>query len=147
LLPRLHPPAPRAGDAGPADHPRRRRRPGADPLLGALRPRPHARRLRPAPPRRLFSRPALWLAALGDRLHPGRHHLPRRLQPVHPPPDPDLLLMLLARLPDVVRLIDLALAEDLGRGDVTTEAVIGDGSEPLRAALVAREELVVFGLE
>ena len=55
--------------------------------------------------------------------------------------------MLLARLPDVVSLIDLALAEDLGRGDVTTEAVIDAGGGPMRAELVAREELVVFGLE
>jgi nicotinate-nucleotide pyrophosphorylase (carboxylating) len=55
--------------------------------------------------------------------------------------------MSIARLPDVVRLIDLALAEDLGRGDVTTEAVIDGGGGPMRAELVAREELVVFGLE
>lgn len=50
----------------------------------------------------------------------------------------------LARRPAVGRLIDLALDEDLGRGDVTTEAVIGAGA--MRAAIVAREPLVVFGL-
>jgi nicotinate-nucleotide pyrophosphorylase (carboxylating) len=52
----------------------------------------------------------------------------------------------LAHLPAVQRLIDLALDEDLGRGDVTTAAVIGDDRAPARARLVARERLVVFGL-
>ncbi len=53
----------------------------------------------------------------------------------------------LARLPDVSQLIDLALAEDLGRGDVTSASVLdGDGGQ-VSAALVARAELVVFGLE
>lgn len=53
----------------------------------------------------------------------------------------------LAALPDVGRLIDLALAEDLGRGDVTTESVIGAHREPVRAELVAREDLIVFGVD
>ena len=53
----------------------------------------------------------------------------------------------LARLPDVSQLIDLALAEDLGRGDVTSASVLdGDGGQ-VTASLVARAELVVFGLE
>src|SRR5262249_34724439 len=44
-------------------------------------------------------------------------------------------------------LIDLALEEDLGRGDVTTQAVCeGDGGEA-RAVLLAKQALVVFGLE
>ena len=53
---------------------------------------------------------------------------------------------MLAALPDVARLIDLALAEDLGRGDVTTESVIGIDTRPVVADLVAREDLVVFGV-
>ncbi len=51
----------------------------------------------------------------------------------------------LARRPAVRRLVELALDEDLGRGDVTTEAVVGVGGA-LDAAIVAREPLVVFGL-
>ncbi|GAB4567035.1 MAG: carboxylating nicotinate-nucleotide diphosphorylase [Haliangiales bacterium] len=53
----------------------------------------------------------------------------------------------LARLPAVSRLIDLALDEDLGRGDVTTEAVIGATGAHLRAVIAARADLVVFGLD
>ena len=53
----------------------------------------------------------------------------------------------LARLYAVSRLIDLALDEDLGRGDVTTETVIeGEGGDAL-AVIVAREPLVVSGLD
>ena len=51
----------------------------------------------------------------------------------------------LVRLPEVSRLIDLALGEDLGRGDVTSASVLdGDGGE-VAAAAVAREPLVVCG--
>lgn len=50
----------------------------------------------------------------------------------------------LAWSPAVGQLIDLALEEDLGRGDITTE-VIGE-SRPGVAALVARAPLVVCGL-
>jgi nicotinate-nucleotide pyrophosphorylase (carboxylating) len=45
----------------------------------------------------------------------------------------------------VRRLIDLALEEDLGRGDVTTQAVIDAGAKAT-AHLVAREPLVLAGL-
>jgi nicotinate-nucleotide pyrophosphorylase (carboxylating) len=45
----------------------------------------------------------------------------------------------------VRRLIDLALEEDLGRGDVTTQAVI-DAGTTATAHLVAREPLVLAGL-
>jgi nicotinate-nucleotide pyrophosphorylase (carboxylating) len=45
----------------------------------------------------------------------------------------------------VRRLIDLALEEDLGRGDVTTQAVIEAG-RTATADLVAREPLVLAGL-
>jgi nicotinate-nucleotide pyrophosphorylase (carboxylating) len=47
--------------------------------------------------------------------------------------------------PAVERLIDLALEEDLGRGDVTTAAVL-DPDAQAEADLVAREPLVVAGL-
>jgi nicotinate-nucleotide pyrophosphorylase (carboxylating) len=55
--------------------------------------------------------------------------------------------MSIATLPDVVRLIDLAIAEDLGRGDVTTESVIGVDRTAVVADLVARQALVVFGVD
>jgi nicotinate-nucleotide pyrophosphorylase (carboxylating) len=45
----------------------------------------------------------------------------------------------------VRRLIDLALEEDLGRGDVTTQAVI-DAGVTATAHLVARQPLVLAGL-
>jgi nicotinate-nucleotide pyrophosphorylase (carboxylating) len=45
----------------------------------------------------------------------------------------------------VRRLIDLALEEDLGRGDVTTQAVIEAGKQAT-AHLVAREPMVLAGL-
>jgi nicotinate-nucleotide pyrophosphorylase (carboxylating) len=47
--------------------------------------------------------------------------------------------------PSVARLIDLALEEDLGRGDVTTAAVV-DAHAAVQALLMAREPLVVAGL-
>jgi nicotinate-nucleotide pyrophosphorylase (carboxylating) len=47
--------------------------------------------------------------------------------------------------PAVHRLIDLALEEDLGRGDVTTQAVI-DKDRTAAARLVAREPMVLAGL-
>jgi nicotinate-nucleotide pyrophosphorylase (carboxylating) len=45
----------------------------------------------------------------------------------------------------VQRLLDLALEEDAGRGDVTSAAVIDDGQEA-EADVVAKERLVVCGL-
>ena len=57
----------------------------------------------------------------------------------------------IATLPDVVRLVELALSEDLGRGDVTTDTVLGSNkgsaSETATARLVARQSLVVYGAE
>ncbi|HEX3694759.1 MAG TPA: carboxylating nicotinate-nucleotide diphosphorylase [Polyangia bacterium] len=47
--------------------------------------------------------------------------------------------------PAVQRLLDLALEEDVGRGDVTTAAVI-DESQEAEADIIARERLVVCGL-
>jgi nicotinate-nucleotide pyrophosphorylase (carboxylating) len=46
----------------------------------------------------------------------------------------------------VRRLIDLALEEDLGRGDVTTQAVI-QSDERATAHLVARDPMVLAGLD
>lgn len=55
--------------------------------------------------------------------------------------------MNLARLPEVAQLIDLALSEDLGRGDITTEALFADDHRQVSARIVAREELVVSGVD
>lgn len=51
----------------------------------------------------------------------------------------------LLSLPAVSRLLDLAIDEDLGRGDVTTWAVV-PADQHLCADVVAREDLVVFGV-
>jgi len=66
----------------------------------------------------------------------------------------------LAGIPAVRRLIELALDEDLGRGDVTSRAVFGAASlndgggggraadgPPVVADMTAREPIVAFGLE
>ncbi|MSO91890.1 MAG: carboxylating nicotinate-nucleotide diphosphorylase [Rhodospirillales bacterium] len=46
---------------------------------------------------------------------------------------------------DVAAVIDAALAEDVGLGDITTRAVIPKGAR-LKADVVAREEIVIAGL-
>lgn len=48
--------------------------------------------------------------------------------------------------PAVEALIALALEEDLGRGDVTAESVFAGDGGPARAILLAKQELVVYGL-
>ncbi|MCS6915012.1 MAG: carboxylating nicotinate-nucleotide diphosphorylase [Myxococcales bacterium] len=48
--------------------------------------------------------------------------------------------------PSVLRLIELALEEDLGRGDVTSEAIFGE-EEMARAVVQARADLVLSGLD
>jgi nicotinate-nucleotide pyrophosphorylase (carboxylating) len=59
----------------------------------------------------------------------------------------------LAAIPAVRRLIELALDEDLGRGDVTSSAVFGAspggerGGPPVVADMNAREPIVAFGIE
>lgn len=54
---------------------------------------------------------------------------------------------MMTKLPTgVLRLIDLALEEDLGRGDVTTESIFAESSRR-KANVVAREPLVVAGLD
>src|SRR5436309_11960969 len=47
--------------------------------------------------------------------------------------------------PRTAALIDLALAEDLGAGDRTSEALVPAGT-PARGRLAAKERLVVCGL-
>ncbi|MEZ4365893.1 MAG: carboxylating nicotinate-nucleotide diphosphorylase [Kofleriaceae bacterium] len=53
----------------------------------------------------------------------------------------------LAALPSVRRLIDLALDEDLGRGDVTTACTVGALVTQAIADMTARAPLTVFGLD
>lgn len=59
----------------------------------------------------------------------------------------------LAAIPAVRRLIELALDEDLGRGDATSRAVFDAGAAPgaagprVVADMVAREPIVGFGIE
>lgn len=48
--------------------------------------------------------------------------------------------------PAVERLIDLALDEDLGRGDVTSESLFQDHGTS-RSVILAKQPLVVFGLD
>ena len=43
-------------------------------------------------------------------------------------------------------LIDVALAEDIGSGDVTTDAIIGD-QKKAKAVWVAKQDGVVAGLD
>ncbi|HEY5936503.1 MAG TPA: nicotinate-nucleotide diphosphorylase (carboxylating), partial [Kofleriaceae bacterium] len=53
----------------------------------------------------------------------------------------------LAAIPAVRRLIELALDEDLGRGDVTSQVTLGANSRIVVADMNAREPIVVFGLD
>jgi len=53
----------------------------------------------------------------------------------------------LAALPSVARLIELALDEDLGRGDVTTQSTVGTDETLATADMNARRPIVVFGLD
>ena len=56
-------------------------------------------------------------------------------------------LLGLAAIPAVRRLIELALDEDLGRGDVTSAVTCGEGGAPVLAEMNARGPIVVFGLD
>jgi nicotinate-nucleotide pyrophosphorylase (carboxylating) len=49
--------------------------------------------------------------------------------------------------PATLALVDLALEEDLGRGDVTTAAIFDGDGGTARAIILAKQPLVVFGLE
>ena len=62
--------------------------------------------------------------------------------------DPSIALgpQTLALPPAVYRLIDLALDEDLGRGDVTSEAIFSPDQEA-RAVVLAKSDLVLSGVD
>ena len=53
----------------------------------------------------------------------------------------------LSTIPAVRRLIELALDEDLGRGDVTSAVTLGNASREVVADMNAREPIVAFGLD
>ena len=53
----------------------------------------------------------------------------------------------LAAIPAVRRLIELALDEDLGRGDVTSQVTVGTDGPTIRADMTVREPIVAFGVE
>ena len=53
----------------------------------------------------------------------------------------------LASIPAVRRLIELALDEDLGRGDVTSQVTVGTDGPRVVADMNAREPIVAFGVE
>lgn len=53
----------------------------------------------------------------------------------------------LAAIPAVRRLIELALDEDLGRGDVTSAVTLGAAGPAVTADMNAREPIVAFGLD
>ncbi|MGN6105117.1 MAG: carboxylating nicotinate-nucleotide diphosphorylase [Kofleriaceae bacterium] len=53
----------------------------------------------------------------------------------------------LAAIPAVRRLIELALDEDLGRGDITSSVTLGSDSRQVVAEMNAREPIVAFGLD
>ena len=53
----------------------------------------------------------------------------------------------LANVPAVRRLIELALDEDLGRGDVTSRVTLGPDGPPVHAELGTRETIVCFGMD
>ena len=53
----------------------------------------------------------------------------------------------LATIPAVRRLIELALDEDLGRGDVTSQVTVGKDGPTIRADMVVREPIVAFGAD
>ena len=53
----------------------------------------------------------------------------------------------LAAIPAVRRLIELALDEDLGRGDITSQVTVGTEGRIVVADMNAREPIVVFGID
>ncbi|MBX3158816.1 MAG: carboxylating nicotinate-nucleotide diphosphorylase [Deltaproteobacteria bacterium] len=53
----------------------------------------------------------------------------------------------LAAIPAVRRLIELALDEDLGRGDVTSAVTLGAAPRPVVADMNVREPIVAFGID
>ena len=59
----------------------------------------------------------------------------------------DLALRGLAAIPAVRRLIELALDEDLGRGDVTSQVTVGMEGPQITADMSVREPIVAFGVD
>jgi nicotinate-nucleotide pyrophosphorylase (carboxylating) len=59
----------------------------------------------------------------------------------------DFALRGLAAIPAVRRLIELALDEDLGRGDVTSQVTLGTEGRDVIADMNAREPIVAFGVD
>jgi nicotinate-nucleotide pyrophosphorylase (carboxylating) len=59
----------------------------------------------------------------------------------------DSALRGLAAIPAVRRLIELALDEDLGRGDITSNVTLGAKSRTVTADMNAREPIVAFGVD
>lgn len=59
----------------------------------------------------------------------------------------DVLFRGLAAIPAVRRLIELALDEDLGRGDVTSQITVGSEGRKVTADMIAREPIVAFGID
>lgn len=53
----------------------------------------------------------------------------------------------LAAIPAVRRLIELALDEDLGRGDITSSVTLGADGPRVTAEMNAREPIVAFGID
>ena len=53
----------------------------------------------------------------------------------------------LTAIPAVRRLIELALDEDLGRGDVTSQITVGSDGPTITAEMIAREPIVAFGID
>ncbi|HUS31054.1 MAG TPA: carboxylating nicotinate-nucleotide diphosphorylase [Kofleriaceae bacterium] len=53
----------------------------------------------------------------------------------------------LAAIPAVRRLIELALDEDLGRGDITSSVTLGPDGREVVADMNAREPIVAFGVD
>jgi nicotinate-nucleotide pyrophosphorylase (carboxylating) len=48
--------------------------------------------------------------------------------------------------PAIEALVDLAIEEDLGRGDITSASIFDGEGGPARGVLLAKQELVLFGL-
>ena len=59
----------------------------------------------------------------------------------------DVVFRGLAAIPAVRRLIELALDEDLGRGDVTSSITVGSDGREVVADMNAREPIVAFGID
>jgi nicotinate-nucleotide pyrophosphorylase (carboxylating) len=59
----------------------------------------------------------------------------------------DVALRGLAAIPAVRRLIELALDEDLGRGDVTSQVTLGTDGPSIIADMNVREPIVAFGID